>query len=254
MFFFFAQVFSFLLHPLTWIVGLLLLSLLSKKQVLKRKLLLISFILLYAFSNAFLLDECMRMWEVKAVPEKALGSDKWTVILPGGYSSYDPYLDRVQFKRPADRLLQVLQLYAGGKIDRILLSGGAGTLKHRELKEADWMRNWLIKAGIPDSVILTDNKSDNTHENAKESAKILSQQPGPGKYLLCTSALHMRRAQACYAKAGISTLAYSCDRYSGPRKFSFDHLFLPNSESLFIWNDLLHEVIGSVVYKMMGYS
>jgi hypothetical protein len=46
---------------------------------------------------------------------------------------------------------------------------------------------------------------------------------------------------------------YSTDRYAGPRKFEFDHLFIPNISALNDWNNLIHEMIGFITYKISGY-
>ena len=64
----------------------------------------------------------------------------------------------------------------------------------------------------------------------------------------------MRRSKGCFKKAGIIAETYSTDRYGGERKFDFDHLFIPNISALDGWSTLIHEVIGYITYKVMGYA
>ena len=77
--------------------------------------------------------------------------------------------------------------------------------------------------------------------------------PATGKFLLITSATHERRALKCFEKAGIHATPLSVDRYSGPRSFEFDRMFIPNAKILFNWEALTHEIIGLWIYKVAGY-
>src|SRR5438445_612132 len=58
----------------------------------------------------------------------------------------------------------------------------------------------------------------------------------------------------CLKKAGIIATPYSTDRYSGPRKFEFDHLFIPNLSAMMDWNNFIKEIIGFITYKIVGYA
>ena len=96
-------------------------------------------------------------------------------------------------------------------------------------------------------------KSRNTHENALFLKPLLTQIFRDGKFILITSAAHMKRAGACFHKQGIPVLLFSTDRYSGPVKYDFDYLFLPSSATLFNWEKLIHEWVGMIGYLIMGY-
>jgi uncharacterized SAM-binding protein YcdF (DUF218 family) len=110
----------------------------------------------------------------------------------------------------------------------------------------------LIKIGIPDSDVLTEEQSRNTRENAVYTAKIL-QDKTYSNLLLITSASHMRRANGCFKKVGLNCDIYPTDYYSGARKYNFDHLFIPNARTLFNWNAFIHELFGIITYKVFGY-
>lgn len=76
-----------------------------------------------------------------------------------------------------------------------------------------------------------------------------------GKYLLVTSGYHMPRSMAVFKKVGYKNLTpYITNRVSGKRRFTFDHLLIPNVDALFSLNFLIHEWVGFVVYKLKGYA
>ncbi|MCD4679537.1 MAG: hypothetical protein K8S00_04040, partial [Bacteroidales bacterium] len=63
MFFYLSKILSFLLQPLTWIIILMLLALVNRNKKKLKRLLFIAFITLYLFSNPFIVDEVIRVWE-----------------------------------------------------------------------------------------------------------------------------------------------------------------------------------------------
>ncbi len=253
MFFIISKLLSFLITPLTWVFALLLWSLLTKDVRKRRKLLIITFCVFYFFSNSFILDEFMRPYETPAIAESQLQGKYDAGIVLGGMIAYDHTNIRPQFDRAVDRLMQAVTLYKDGKIRKILISGGSGSILESDALEAPILRDYLVKLGIPDSCILTEKYSKNTHENAVFSKHITDSLNKNGRYVLITSAFHMPRSMRCFQKAGINVTAYSADRYSGPRKFVFDHVFIPNIYALDGWNVLLHEWLGFLTYKISGY-
>ena len=76
-----------------------------------------------------------------------------------------------------------------------------------------------------------------------------------GNFLLVTSAYHMPRSIAVFKKAGFKNITpYITNKISGIRRYSFDHLFIPNSDALSSLQLLIHEWIGFFVYKIKGYA
>jgi len=253
MFFTVSKLLAFLLTPLTWIAALLLVSLFSKNQNWKKKSFLIAVILLIFFSNSFIFDEAMRLWEIPAVKDSELVSPYDAGIVLGSVLSFDPALDRVQFNGKNDRMMQAVLLYKKGIIKKIFYSGGPGSIEFPGFREGDFVKRYWMNAGIPEQDIIIETDSRNTHENAILSKPLLDQVFPGRKFLLITSAFHMRRSLACFKKAGIAVSPYSTDRHSGKRKFLFDHLFIPNAETLFNWETLMHEVMGYLMYRLAGY-
>ncbi len=210
-------------------------------------------VLFYLFSNSFLFDECMRLWEVPAISENSVTEPYDAGIVLGGVISYDPRIERFQFFRQGDRLQQAVLLYKKGKIKKILFSGGAGALSEPENKEGPHVRSYLLEIGIPETDILIEGESRNTRQNAVMTKELLDKNFHNGRFLLITSASHEKRAVKCFEKAGVPVTPYSTDRYSGPRKHDFDHLFIPNARVLFDWEGLIHEIVGIFIYKVAGY-
>jgi uncharacterized SAM-binding protein YcdF (DUF218 family) len=253
MFFYLSKLLVFIISPLTWIFTLLILSLCLKNPKTKRKLLIASLIVFYFFSNAFILDECMRLWEFTS---KDLSKKEHfdAAIILGGMTTYDPRLDNPQFGNSADRLWQALPLLKNGQIKKIILTGGSGSILHPEEKESGILKKYLLKIGIADSLVIIENESKNTRENALFTKKLLDSINLKSNLLFVTSAFHMKRSIGTFEKVGLKNIRPFCtDRYSGPRKFEFDHLFIPNTHALDKFTLLIHEIIGYCVYKTIGY-
>ena len=204
------------------------------------------------FSNSFLFDEAMRLWEVPAVAVKDVKDYEVGIVL-GNSVSYDPHLDRIQFLNASDRILQAVELYKKGKIKKIVYCGGSGSVLHPESRDGDLIKRYLMLIGIPEQDVFFENESHNTHENAAFAKPIITRLAQDNTCLLITSASHMRRSLRCFEKLGIHVDPYSTDRMSGPRKFELDHLFLPNGHILANWYFLNHELVGCIAYKLAGY-
>ena len=256
MFFIISKILSYLLNPLFWIFSLLIVAYFIKNKILGRKLLLISLIAFYLFSNRFICDEFIRSWEVN-YPENTALETQYDVgiVLGGSIVQYDYQKGRIIFRQQADRLLQAVDLYKQGKIKKILLTGGPGHLIFRDQYEAAFIRDFIIKIGIPENDILVDSISNNTYQNAIFSKRILENSyPNGGKYLLITSSIHMRRSLAIFNKTGVKVTAYPTSKIIGIRLYNFDHLFLPHLNSFEYWSVMVHEWVGFIIYKIMGYA
>ena len=208
------------------------------------------------FGNSFIVDEVVRAWEVPAIELQPKEKYEYGVLL-SGMTRWDSELNRVNFHANVDRLLQALPIHHHSKIKKLIISGGDGTAFQKETKEAFAINDYLESIGYNCNKIHLEPDSRNTNENALNTANLLRQKL---KYdsinnpiLLITSAMHMRRSLACFKKQNIQCVAYSTNRHSGPRKFSFGHLFIPDFHSFTIWESTLHEVIGYCAYYFADY-
>ena len=116
MFFILSKILQFVISPIVWLFCLLIWSLLTKKPKRRRNLLLTSVLLLYLFSNAFILDEVMRVWEM---PQSKIENNNkvydYAIVLGGLTTYYDKKIDQIGFNRSVDRLMQAIKLYKTGK-------------------------------------------------------------------------------------------------------------------------------------------
>lgn len=252
MFFVLSKILFYVLMPLTWILVFLFIAIFSKKEERRKKSLVTGVVLLLFFTNPFICNEAWLLWEHPPTAVNKLGNYDAAIVLTGITNQDKSPKDRVYINRGADRVLMPLRLYKEGKIKKIIISGGSGSLKQRESMEADELKQILLQSGVPADAIIVENKSRNTHENASFTKAVLSQHPELKKLLLVTSAFHIRRADGCFKKQGIKADVFSVDFYTTNRSFSFDEI-IPQEQALYYWQKLFHEVLGYLVYKMMGY-
>lgn len=254
MFFILSKILSFLFSPLSWILALLLFALFKKKAKTKRKFLLAAIIVFLFFSNRFIAGEFMRIWEPAHVSVNEL-KDHYdaAVVMGGGMVTYDAKYDEITFRNNTDRIMQTISLYNQGKVKKILISGGSGSLHYRNMLEGPLLKTFFVENGIPENDIWVDSLSDNTHQNAVNCAKILNDSLPEGDFLLITSASHMRRTSACFRHEGIDFDQYPVDFNTGKRNWYILNLIIPDLEALKMWKELIHEVSGYIIYAITGY-
>ena len=171
-------------------------------------------------------------------------------IVLGGIADFDKKTNAHNFNKNADRLIEAEQLYHKGIIKKIMLSGGSGLLFNDGYIESEGMRDHLLGNKIPINDIIIERDSRNTMENAINSSRILKEKYNEGKFLIITSANHMRRAQMCFNKANLETTAFPTDCTRSYRSTGYDYLLIPRVEALERWQDLIHEWIGYIVYRI----
>jgi uncharacterized SAM-binding protein YcdF (DUF218 family) len=255
MFFVLSKILDFFIAPITWIIILLLLGLIiQKKKVLKKRFLWIGFLLLIILSNPFLADRTMKAWEVNPIAHASIAQPYDVGIVLGGSMRYfDQSVGRVVYSNSVDRLLQALQLYHAGKIKKILLSGGSGFVNYQEWKESGLLADVLLKSGVGKEDLILENNSKNTYENLLMSNEILKKGAYGSRFLLITSGFHMRRSLLCCKKVGIKADPYAVDIRSNTAVVTLDKIILPEADSLSTWDAMIHEWVGIIMYKFMGY-
>lgn len=255
MFFFLSKTVSVLFMPMTLIAISLLLGMLLRKQHLRKTFLWIGVGLLLFFSNDFIANEAMIMWELPAQPYTATKKYKLGIVLTGT-TMYKPYPDdRVYFNKGADRVTHTVQLYKLGHIERILISGGSGRIVEVDDEpEANKYLKAMVLMGVDSSHIIIENETRNTYESAVAVKPLLdSMNYKPSDCVLITSSFHMRRSLACYRKAGVDLDYFTTDFYSHEREYHIDALLVPKVEAIYIWQKLFKEWLGLAAYKVAGY-
>ncbi|WP_066759265.1 YdcF family protein [Crocinitomix algicola] len=254
MFFILSKVFAFLVHPFSWILIFVFLGWIIKREKLKKWSYRLAIIFTLFFTNTVVFSEFARLWEEDGVQIKDVKHYDVAIVLTG-MAEYDNNHKRLSIRRGADRLWQAMHLYHLKKVDKILISGSNGYLIEDELNEAEQFKQNLIDFGIPAADILVEDESKNTHQNATASKKLLEKYPELNSVLLVTSAMHMKRAKACFEKAGFKNFdTFTTDHYTGEiRGYSFDQYLIPNASNFIDWYRLIHEWIGYISYRISGY-
>ena len=250
MFFLLSKTVYFLAKPFTWVILFLVLSAFVRRR--RKQFFWIGLGLLLWFSNPFLSNAIMRAWEVPPVPWSSLPTYDVGIVLGGITSDKEPR-DRVHVSGASDRILHAVQLYREKKIKKILVSGGSGKIFKDKVPEAELLKRLLLMCDVPARDILVEAYSRNTRENALYSAQLLNDRYPDQRFLLITSAFHMRRALACFQKVGLPVDTYGVDLRSDEFQYTPDLLLLPSASALDGWEVVVREIIGMTVYKMVGY-
>jgi len=113
--------------------------------------------------------------------------------------------------------------------------------------ESELARDLWIGLGVPKSKIIIENGSTNTRENAIGTKKLLK---GERKWLLVSSASHLKRAYSTFVSAGISVDPIPVDYLfsEAPPIWSFAPLSTVSG-----WQGVLHEYVGGIYYSLKGW-
>ena len=241
MYFIFSKILLLLIFPLTWILILLIVSLVSKSKKWKYRCLVAAIALLVVFTNPFLFNQFAKSWDI--APYKPDSKKYSCAIVLGGFSiaAVD---NEGYFSIAADRFLQSIKLLSTKQTTHLLITGGNGNLVAGSFREAPWAKKKLLEFNIPDSAILVEGASRNTLENAKFSKDILEKSKLAPPYLLVTSAFHMRRSLMIFKKAGIDVVPYPANYVANSKVTLGD--FIPTAEPLYLWSFYTKEVVGYV--------
>ncbi len=250
MYFLFSKAISLLISPFWWFLFCFVYSFLTKNPKRKKIARYFSFAVLLIFTNPFLINEAFVAWEIPANLFAQTSEYEVGIVLTGVTEDYRSPKDRIYFKKGADRVFHTLKLYQEGKIKRILISGAEFDYVGNLIETDRNLKQVFIDCGLPDSVLITETRSRNTHENALFSKEILQTHFPNQKYLLISSAFHLRRAKACFEKENLNIEVFSTDFYS----IDQTSYFIPSEKALVEWSILFREILGYFSYKILGYA
>ena len=167
-----------------------------------------------------------------------------------------------EINEAGDRVLYAARLYKRGVAPRILHSGGtAPWVGAAPTTDADSMAELLIDIGVPREALWLEPTSRNTRENAIETATMLRKR-GIERIALVTSAMHMPRACASFAKTGLQVIPAPTDfqvtqdtwaYYSRPNLWIQLYNLLPTATNLMWTTRALKEYLGTAVYGLQGW-
>lgn len=252
MFFVFSKVLAFLIYPLSFFLLLLWGVFLCYHQKQARRVLAVALSGLYILSAPFPVNYFMH-WLEGPPPSPTTFRPPYevVVVLSGMVNLGLSREDWIEFNEGVDRILTGISLIKQGLGEKLLISGGSGSLFDQSLKEAELLKKFSIEWGLSADQVLVEATSRNTYENAVHSAEIIRPQNFQ-RILLITSASHMRRAAAAFHKQGIFPDLYPVD-FSAQIDTVTLWSFFPSAIALNMSTRLIHELVGIVMYRVQGY-
>ncbi len=157
MFLFLSKLFLVFLHPVNWVLGLLILRYFVVRNSLKRALLTTAIIIFFIFSNKALYTFIVIQWQPPTV--QLNGKIYSAGVLLGGISMFSKN-GQGYFGDASDRYIQAHQLYQQGIIKKIIISGGRITSDVP--REATFVAAQLLKSGVASQDIIIEDQSKNT--------------------------------------------------------------------------------------------
>ena len=248
MFFILSKIIDFFLQPLCWIFLLLGIAYFSQHP---KRFIKITVVALLILSNGWFVNLCYLAYES---PQVTLTQKyQWCIILGGGMMRAG---EGYRTGETADRFVQPLLLYKKGLVKKLLITGGNVNikgLKIDETQESRKVKEVLIAMGVNEKDIYLEEQARNTHENAVYTKQMLKPNLKE-RMVLVTSAMHMPRAKACYVKEGFLIDAYPADIKKKDTPSGILDLVIPQERNLSKFAELIREMAGFVIYKVVGFA
>ena len=159
----------------------------------------------------------------------------------------------LHLKTAADRLSTALATFRAGKAPVLVLGGGGYKQAGNHLSEADHLKAALVKMGLDPNSLVSLGICADTHDEAVKVAALAKTRSWQ-RCILITSAAHLPRATATFAKAGVTTVPLPCNYLAASRRVTTrPMLHLPKAEGFEIFGAWSHEVIGEIIYRWRGW-
>lgn len=262
MFLFLSKLLPLFIYPLGLsclliIVGLILLWRRNTRGSVGAIILALTIVLVA--SNGWVAQWLVKSLEWQNLPPVELPQAEAIVVLGGGVKPATPPRPNVDVSEAGDRIIYGAELFRQGKAPWLILSGGRIDWKDGGPPESQDMASLAEVMGVPESAILQDANSLNTHQNAVEVRKILESKGIKGPVLLVTSAMHTPRSLLVFKRQGINVIAAPTDFLVTENRIEDSSLeanllnLLPNAYNLQQSTKALKEYIGLVVYRLRGW-
>lgn len=112
-------------------------------------------------------------------------------------------------ERLAKRLESGVFLYRQHRVQKILVSGGLGK---EGFYEGDKMKEYLIHQGIPDSVIIVDNKGNTTRATVDNTLKLKEKYPF-NSAIVVSQYFHVTRTKKLFKDKGFTNISSVSPHY-----------------------------------------
>ena len=144
--------------------------------------------------------------------------------------------------------------FGGGEVETpdenevVYVSGGQ--VRSENGSEADIALRIFGQMGIAKDMLIAENQSRNTAENARRTRELLEKR-GLRKVVVVSPALHAPRVRLLFAREGLDVVMYP-SHYRRSRDWNFHLLMdiMPTAENLNDVSDALHEYLGLLAIRL----
>ena len=254
--FFLSKFLWFLFNPFNSILFLFFLSVILnffKFQKFSKIMLYFTFLLFFIAgalpTGSYLLYLLEKNYHNKVnLPENVDG----ILILSG---ATNPFLtkeyDQISLNGAVERLTESIQLMKKYPKAKVFFAGGSGYVEHPDLNHSDVAKKFYESLDVNTKNIFFDKKSRNTYENIVFAKKKFNPNINE-KWILVTSAFHLKRAISVGEKLGWELIPYATDYKLGKKfRWKLSTNIFYNLGSL---QNSSHEWVGIISYYLMGRS
>ena len=244
--------------PIMWVLGLIVFGLILRLRPQRKRLcffgqflIIAAGLILYTFSIPAVSERLLYSLESQNHrPDiEALSDLEIVVVLGVGYYPSGGFRESGE---PSE--LAYVRVFGGVKTFK---DSGARALALCEGREenaresgAEVMKELAVKLGVDEDKIITEDKSQNTMENAKELKKLLIPEK-QRKIGLVTSALHMPRSERVFRQVfPEDTIVPVPVGYRYKSQQSYFKTLIPNARALQTSTEAVHEWIGMLWYMI----
>ena len=149
----------------------------------------------------------------------------------------------IQLGSSAERIVEPVKLFQKCPNLKLVFTSFGKNLGD-EVGESELAREVWVSLGVPKESIQIENASTSTRENALRTSEMLGTED---RWLLVTSALHMKRAIGAFEKVGMAVDSVPVDYLftQPPKPWSFSFL-----DGMNLWRAISHEYFGYAYYKI----
>ncbi|MCF8009822.1 MAG: YdcF family protein [Clostridiales bacterium] len=224
-------IYHFFLPPGIFVILLFILAAWTYKNRRRAAvLIMITATCLYIISTSFVGNTLIRSLEkCYGLPDKITAD---VIVMLGGGATLDT--PNIEGKghlsgSASNRLLTAVRLYKKTGLP-VIIAGGQ--VYKNSGNEAQIAKRYMVDLGVNPDKIIIENKSRNTTENAKNTARVMNEY-NYEKVSLVTSAFHMRRAVINFQKVGVTVQPYPTDYKSSIKLALYPNNFVPCHDGIY---------------------
>ncbi len=246
-FIFLKTVLSLILPPASLVIIMALGLLIGSQRVLGRLLIGAGFLLLYLLSISPISDAMLKPIETAFPPwkEGPVKADA-IVVLGGGVRDLAwPALPCESSGSSEERVIRGITIYRKHRLPLVFMGGNGDPSGATVCADADAMSRTAVELGVPARDVKAENRSRNTLESAQALKNVIK----GNNIILVTSAFHLKRASAMFAKQGFRVMPAPAGYRGEHKKLTF-FSFIPSAESLIDSSTAVYEYAALLWYSL----